>query len=246
MKTLVLAIVCMVCGAVMLTARGSSAPAQFFPMKVGTYWVYEGSVSWYDFTKEQRATERVSWRMSVDRVIRKEGVVAAVVTGFPADLDWSGGEAEPKQWLFLEDAKHGVHYLEMGPDFDLAKYEKGNQSFDKFLVPDALLFEWPLKKGAKFCGDEDQKKREDNMYCWFVTRAEKRKLDNVKGAPAGEQEVFELKYMSNPDDTTMEWVAGIGLVAYQYHHHGSVADTELQLVEFHPVAESGEGSGTKP
>jgi hypothetical protein len=245
MKTLVLAMVCMLSVAPLRGARSEAALTEFFPMKVGTYWVYEGTVGWYDFEKDQPATEKVSWRMSVHKVIHRNGVVAAVVTGFPADLDWSGGTAEPKQWLFLQDAKHQVHYVNMGPDFDLSKYERGNESFDKFLVGDTLLFEWPLKKSAKFCDAED-KKREDNMYCWIVAGAEKRKLDTVKGAPAGEQEVFALKYMTNPDDTTMEWVAGIGLVSYQYHHHGSVADTELQLVEFHSAEQSTGEQRTKP
>ena len=245
MKTLVLAMLCHLNPAALLNARGAAASTEFFPMQVGTYWVYEGTVGWYDFEKDQPATEKVSWRMSVDKVIHKHGVVAAVVTGFPADLDWSGGTAEPKQWLFLEDAKHQVHYVNMGPDFDLSKYERGNQSFDKFLVEETLLFRWPLVRGAKFCDAQDQR-REDNMYCWVVAGAQKRKLDAVKGAPAGEQEVFELQYRTNPDNTSMEWVAGIGLVSYQYHHHGSVADTELQLVEFHPAEQSTGELGTKP
>ena len=50
-----------------------------------------------------------------------------------------------------------------------------------------------------------------------------------------DQPVFQLQYLTLPDDTTMELVPGVGLVSYQYHHHGTVADTELQLVEFHPA-----------
>jgi hypothetical protein len=245
MKTPVLAVVCILGAAAIADTREESAATQFFPMKVGTYWMYEGTVRWYDFEKDQPTTEKVTWRMSVDKVIRKGGVVAAVIAGFPADLDWSGGAAEPKQWLFLEDEHHRVHYVDLGPTFDLSTYEKGNQSFDKFLVADTLLFEWPLKKGAKFCNVED-KKKEDLMYCWVVAGEDKRKLDTVKGAPAETLDVFELKYVSNPDDTRMELVSGIGLVSYQYHHHGSVADTELQLVEFHPAAESTGEQGTKP
>jgi hypothetical protein len=245
MKTLVVAIVCALSVTALVNTREEGGAGEFFPMKVGTYWVYEGTVSWFDAEKEDSATEQVSWRMSVDKVIRKNGVVAAVISGFPQDLDWSSGSAEPKPWLFLEDAKHQVHYVNMGPDFDLAKYEKGNQSFDKFLVEDTLLFEWPMKRGAKFCNAEDQK-REDMMYCWTVASVEKRKLDAVKGVATAEQDVFELKYITNPDDTTMELVAGLGIVSYRYHHHGTVATTELRLVEFHPAQGSAEGQGTKP
>ena len=83
------------------------------------------------------------------------------------------------------------------------------------------------------------------MYCWLVTGAKKKKLENVNGAPAHEVDVFEMRYASNPDDTTMELVPGMGMISYRYHHHGTVADTDLQLVEFHP-AEAAETQGTKP
>jgi hypothetical protein len=63
-------------------------------------------------------------------------------------------------------------------------------------------------------------------------------MDSVKGAPAGEEPVFQLHFRTLPDDTTAEVVPGLGILSYQYHHHGSVADTELQLVEFHPGPES--------
>ncbi len=244
MKKIVIALVCLLCVGIGLTARDTATPSEFFPMRVGTYWVYEGTVSWQGAEAERPTTEKVSWRMSVDKVIRRDGVVATVVTGFPADLDWSAGTAEPKPWLILEDQKHQVHYVNLGPEFEFSKYETGNQSFDRFLVEDTLLFEWPLKKGEKFC-DAENKKRDDMMYCWFVAKEEKRKLSGVKGLSPEDRNVYELRYMTNPDHTIMEFVEGVGLVSYQYHHHGTVADTELRLVEFHP-ASSGNERGTKP
>ena len=244
MKKMVL-LLAWVLGAGGVFAQEPAAPAEFFPMKVGAYWVYEGTVSWQDPEKEEPTTEKVSWRMTVEKVIHGEGLVATVVTGFPADLDWSGGTAQPKQWLILEDAKHQVHYVNLGPDFEFTKYEKGTASFDKFLVEDALLFEWPLKAGAKFC-IEEEKKRDDMMYCWYVAKEGKRKLENVNGVAPEERAVYELRYVSNPDDTNMELSPGIGLVSYKYHHHGTVAETDLQLVEFHPGAENAKERGTKP
>jgi len=245
MKTIATALVCLLGVGAALNARDTAAPAEFFPMEVGTYWVYEGTVGYQDPEKEEPTTEKVSWRMTVEKVIRREGVMATVVTGFPGDLDWSGGTTEPKPWLILEDAKHQVHYVNMGPNFDLAKYEKGNESFDKFLVDDALLFEWPLKVGAKFC-DAESKNRDDGMYCWQVTKEERKKLDKVNGVSPQERTVFELRYVTNPDDTSMELAQGIGILRYRYHHHGTVADTELQLVEFHPAGEKANEEGSKP
>ena len=72
--------------------------------------MYHGTVGWYDYTNDRPGSAEVTWKMSVERVIRKKHAVAAVVSGFPADLDWSGGTAEPKPWLIVEDEQHRVYY----------------------------------------------------------------------------------------------------------------------------------------
>jgi hypothetical protein len=217
-------------------------PSEFFPFSVGTYWVYKGTVRWDDPEGEKPGSAEVAWKMAVQRVIRRKTVVAAVITGFPADLDWSAGTTEPKPWLILETDRHQVYYLNLGPNFDLAKLNGDDQVFDKFLVVDNLLLEWPLKQDAKFC-DEEAKKRDDGLYCWVVSQSKKETLPSVVGVPSVERQVFQLQYRTLPDDTTMELVPGIGLVTYQYHHHGTTADTELQLTEFHPAPANPQARG---
>jgi len=245
MMKIALAILLSIIGLSQLHAQKTSTPSKFFPLTPGTYWVYKGTVRWYDFETDKPVSGDVTWKMSVERVIRKPGVLAAIVTGFPADLDWSAGTTEPKPWLILEDEKHQVYYENLGPDFDLSKFDNGDHVFDKFMVEENFFFQWPLRKGAKFC-DEEAKKREDDMYCWVVSETTRKTLESVTGAPADNQSVFQLRYRSLPDDTTMELVPGVGLLSYQYHHHGSVADTELQLVGFYPAPESSDVQGPKP
>jgi hypothetical protein len=233
---------CVISCALLRAQKSTPADSgEFFPFSVGTYWVYKGTVRWDDPEEQKPGSAEVTWKMIVQRVIRKKGIVAAVVTGFPADLDWSAGTTEPKPWLILETDKRQVYYLNLGPDFDLAKLDGDDQVFDKFLVVDNLLLEWPLKQDAKFC-DGEAKKRDDGMYCWVVAQSKTKKLDSIRGAPSEEQPVFQLEFRTLPDDTTMELVPGVGLVSYQYHHHGTVADTELQLAEFHPAPANAQAS----
>jgi hypothetical protein len=245
MKRLAFTVVLSVIALSLAHAQNPATQREFFPLTAGTYWVYKGCVRWYDFEKDQPASEEVTWKMTVDKVIRKKGLAAAIVTGFPSDLDWSAGATEPKPWLILEDEKHRVYYENLGPDFDLSKIDSGDQDLEKFLVEDNFFFQWPLHAGTKFC-DAEAKTREDNMYCWVVAEAAAKKLDSVKGAPSDEQAVYRLEYRSLPDHTVMELVPGVGLLSYQYHHNGSVADTELQLVEFHSAAASSDVQGPKP
>lgn len=245
MKILCSILLC-VAGFTLPHTHQSISANEFFPFHPGTYWVYKGTVTWHDDVNDKPGSAEVTWKMTVQRVIRKQQVVAAVVSGFPADLDWSGGTTEPKPWLIVEDADHHVYYENLGPDYDLSKLNGDEHVFDKFLVDDNLFFQWPLHDGAKFCGDEASKKREDGMYCWVVARSVRRKLDAVKGPSAEEQQVFQMQYRTLPDDTTIELVPGIGVVSYEYHHHGTTADTELHLVEFHPAPESASAQGPRP
>ncbi|MGB7848133.1 MAG: hypothetical protein WBL63_21160 [Candidatus Acidiferrum sp.] len=218
-------------------AQSPATPPEFFPLTAGTYWVYKGTVRWDDPEGDKPGSAEVTWKMTVEKVIRKKGLVAAIVTGFPADLDWSAGATEAKPWLILEDDKHKVYYENLSPDFDLSKIDSGDQGLERFLVEDNFFFQWPLHSGAKFC-DAEAKDHKDNVNCWVVADAATKKLDSVKGAPGEEQAVYRLEYRSPSDETVMEVVSGVGLLSYQYHHHGSVADTEMQLVEFHRATHS--------
>jgi len=227
-----------------LQEQKATDAGKFFALTPGTYWLYQGTVRWEEPEEEKPGSTDVTWKMAVQRVIRKKDVVAAVVTGFPADLDWSGGKAEARPWLIVENEKHEVYYENLGPEYDLSRLNGDDHIFDKFQVGDNLLLQWPLRIGAKFC-DEEAKKREDDMYCWVVGESKKTKLEKVKGLPSEEQTVYRIHYRTLPDDTTIELVQGIGLVSYEYHHHGTVADTELQLVEFHPGAGEAEVKDNK-
>jgi hypothetical protein len=222
-----------------------AAPSEFFPLHAGTYWIYKGTVRWYDYENDKPVSGEVTWKMTVERVIRRKGVVAAIVSGYPADLDFSAGATEPKPWLILENENHQIYFENLGPDYDLSKLDGDDHVFDKFMVDDNFFFQWPPHQGAKFCDDE-AKKRDDGMYCWVVLETGAKKLASVTGALPGDQSLFKLQYRTLPDDTTVEVVPGIGLLSYNYHHHGTVADTELQLSEFHPALETSDAQGSKP
>jgi len=41
-----------------------------------------------------------------------------------------------------------------------------------------------------------------------------------------------LTYRTNPDHTFLEFATDVGIIAYTYGHHGTLAATELSLIEF--------------
>ena len=220
------------------SATQASKPASnetFLPLVPGTYWVYAGTVTWSDAESDQvqDVTTKVSITTKVEKVFQKPEFTLAVISGYPGDLDWSNGQATPKPSLLIETRNHEVFLNALPPDFDYAKLEKDAASLEKLLAQENLLFRWPLKQGMKF-GDAESVNRDDAQYCWVVMEQHKKNLSGIKGLPTRDAEVFLLRYATNPDDTQLEVSPGIGILSYEYHHHGTTADTSLSLVEFHP------------
>lgn len=219
--------------------------ALFFPLTPGTSWDYAGTVTWFDSDTQKPVSENVSITMKVVKVYQKPELTIAVISGFPSDLDWSNGQVEPKPSLLMETKNHEIFLNALPPDFDYSKLDKDAASFDKLLAADNLLFRWPLKQGMKF-GDPESVKRDDARYCWFVAEQRTRNLDEIRGLPPRSAEVSLLRYVTNPDDTGYELTPGVGILSYEYHHHGTVADTNLKLVEFHPGVKTSAALGAIP
>ena len=226
-------------------AQKPTGEGSYFPLVSGTTWVYRGTVKWFNAETGKEDSSEVALTTKVEKVIYRPGITFAVMSGFPADLDWSTGEVESKPFLLVETEKHEVFLDPVPPDFDYSKLEKDSTSLKPYLAEDNLFFRWPLKKGMKF-GDRDQFNREDNEYCWFVEAQSAKELSEIRGLPRRRAEVSVLRFVTNPDDTTIELAPGIGVLSYEYHHHGGTADTIVKLVEFHPGPNTSGATGAKP
>jgi hypothetical protein len=206
---------------------------QGFPLLPGTQWVYRGYVRSHVEGSTIGRVTGVTWTMSVERTVERDGISAAVVRGFPSDLDWSAGDAKPRASVLVE-TRGGKFYLNSQDNvqpvldqIDDPKYSLGNLTTD-----DDLVFQLPLAAGKKFC-DEQAMRREDGMYCWVASGPHAAALDHVAGVAPGARAAFDMEFNTLPDDCEFEFVEGVGITRYEYHHHGTIADTELRLVEFH-------------
>jgi len=213
-------------------------------MNEGASWVYRGIVRWYDMQSQRTVTTKVTSRSEVIRVIRRNGLEATVIKGFPADFNWSEGHAPANSWLFVRTEDNELHWFTYDREIEqrLRRLDNPQDFLQGMLTDDDLLMRLPPKKGMKFC-DEEAKARPDDLYCWVVASEREVTLNDVRGLEPAKHTAFLLKYVTNPDDTELEFVPGVGFISYRYHHHGTVADTEMSLVEYHapsgPPASSG-------
>jgi hypothetical protein len=205
------------------------------PFTEGNYWIYRGVVRYQKQPDSDEAAEaKVTWKMEIGRVLhRDDGTIAALVKGFPSDLNWSTGDATPGKSALVRTTDGRFFLLDANGAASLdQKFKDPSASLRDLLTEDGLWFQWPLVQGKKFC-DEDAAKRDDGMYCWTVEAPAPFTIGSIKGVATKSATAYPLAFRTNPDDTEVEIVPGIGIVRYEYHHHGTVADTELSLVEFH-------------
>jgi hypothetical protein len=219
------------------SARVGVDSRQGFPLIPGTQWVYRGFVRTFDEDELMGKVTNVTWTMSVVRAVERDGLFAALVRGFPADLNWSDGQAEPQLSLLIR-TDDGKFYLnsEWNTQPVLDRLDDPKYSLQGLLAADDWILELPLAAGKKFC-DEREMRRDDGEYCWVTGAPHPVALSNVTGIAPGSRTAYDVAYTTHPDETVFEFVDGVGITRYQYRHHGSVAETVLRLVEFHPAPE---------
>ena len=204
-----------------------------FPGGVGSYWIYKGIAREGSGVDAKDADERkIRWRMTVERVLHREGATAVVVKGFPDDVDWSDNPPAKESMFVLTD--DGGFYRISSEDGTLErKFTDPSVTIQGFLKDEDLWFQWPPARGAQ-PGGGNCPDRSDDMYCWILFDVPRKiSLHGVKGAPSGWETGYTLMYRTNPDHTEVDIVSGVGVTGFEYHHHGTVADIELGLVEVH-------------
>lgn len=221
------------CGAVLISAK-SAGTSQSFPLSSGTYWIYQGLVRWQEEGSTVGEVRDVTWKMSVVRTLHRNGLLVAVISGFPSDLDWSVGKAKPTPSILVETQDADVYRISSADVPSIVdQIDNPQYGWRDLLRKDERFLQFPLKVAARFGCDEGAEIREDGKYCWVVGPPHQASLQNVKGVVSKQGIAYQLEYDTNPDDEEFEFVPGVGITSYGYHHHGTIADTELHLVEFH-------------
>jgi hypothetical protein len=228
----------LLCGLLVMSTRAGDTASQTFPLSQGTFWVYHGLVRSQEEGSTIGKVTDVTWKMSVVRTFDRDGVFIAVVSGFPGDLNWSDGRAEP-QLSALIRTQDSKFFLDSLSDADVTLEKLGDPSFALTALVDKAewILQLPIADGKKFSCDPGASERDDGQYCWIAGPPHPAALEGVKGVTSGNRTAYNVQYLTLPDDTEFEFVPSVGITNYEYHHHGTIAETELHLVEFHAPAD---------
>ena len=217
--------------ALVSAADAGTAGVDVFPFVKGHYWLYDGTVTFAadGGPKEKKIT---GWRSEVVDTAEAPGFKAALLKGHPRDLTWYIDDTKRSDTLVILTS--GGEFHEVSDQENLVQtfqtLKSGGALPDHIIGTDTLLFKYPPKVGDRF-GDPEQTKL-GPRYCWVVTEAATATLDPpIKGATSEKRLSIELTFRTSPDHTNVHFVAGVGIVSYEYVHHGTPGDCEMTLVE---------------
>lgn len=236
-------IVALALGAVLSGAGRARAAGQTakpgstaFPLSAGTTWVYQAVVRWNQEGTAGGQEKLMAWTMKVEKAIPRGKWIAAVIRGFPRDLDRSHGDSKPAESLILDEG--GAKFYWIPPEATaktLARVENASGTLANLVSDDEIFLQLPLTLGDKFCGITGMI-RTDGFYCWVAEEPQVADLAGIKGVPAGEYTAFPVQFLTSSEATSYDFVPGVGITRYSFQEHGTQSDTELRLEEFHPGA----------
>ncbi len=212
---------------------------RYFPLEKGNYWIYQGETRWVEPQRGGRRSGKpqakcavLTWKMEVAETLSGNGWQAALLKGFPSELSWyEPGQVRGDHLVLQVGAGSYFLFHESDAREIWAGLKKGGPLAPGVATAESLFFTAPLVRGRIYGGSRQNVKR--GLYCWTVKAERPFDPNRFPGAPVippGRE--FTLVYTTTPDDTTVNFVPGIGMVAYHYRHHGTPAETTLTLVEF--------------
>ena len=211
------------------TIYPSQSIQEYFPLKQGAYWVYQGNVKWTTPNSADVVEGEITWKMEVKQVFRRHNIVGYEMLGAPWDLAWYEKGKEPSRYGIIQAG--GKFYI---TSLD-AIWRLSDETDDlRALVNENEIFlDIPLIQGKKFC-DTLSITREDSMYCWVVGDATQTDASSIKGIESSTTLMEFPVYMSTlPDFSMIQFIQGVGISRYVYSHHGTVSEVDVRLVEYH-------------
>lgn len=198
-----------------------SETTEYFPLEEGNVWVYEGR---YDYTKDNSnvvADKTVTLRMEVLQVHKFEHLTVAVLRGWPFDYVSTSGQSEITALLAVGNK---LYHMTDSQAIDRAIRE---ESAFNLLSEDDIFLEFPLSKGMRF-GQIMQMGRSKPTYIWHVED----EFDAATSFSRRSRRAYRVALRELPGHSVMVFQPHVGIIEYDYEHHGTVDKLHLELVRF--------------
>jgi hypothetical protein len=114
-------------------------------------------------------------------------------------------------------------------------------TLQRALEPDApppqgweLIVDSSLAVGHVYGQTAETGDRPDTFYAWYVESGKAIRPPSGWSAAGPTVMQWRLVYRTAPDHQVLDVVPGLGITHYVYGHHGTVADSDVELVSVRP------------
>ncbi len=206
----------------------------YFPLSAGAKYTYTGNVKWQEVDDPKVYDSTVTWEVKTVDVFTGKDFSAAKMEGSLDDMTFYFRSTKPTDYLLI---RSGNRYYKIPGEKkeidDLFNNIKGTGKIPKGLLAGGeIILQTELKKGDYF-PDISTKDSSDIAYRWVVDGIGKINITDVKGVnPVEQRTLCRLVYITNPDETSVDFVPGVGILNFKYKHNGSASSCDMKLVEF--------------
>ena len=202
--------------------------AEVIPFVTGTVWTYQALLKWTDTSNTLRRSE-VRWTSTVTDAFDHGDVAGALLQGGVEDLfSWSGA---PRPGSY-EVLRVGTRYFELS-DVSKTTFAALKAAGRKALPADLdqhVWFDAPLTRG-RVLRPRDMGPRDDTNYGWWIESVGPARLD-VPALRDPARQAFRLTYDTLASELHETVVPGIGVTAFTYVHHGTLAEAYAHLIAY--------------
>ncbi len=205
-----------------------------WPLAKGAYWVYQGDVTWFNADTQQEVKDTITWKVEVTDVVQRDQNTGYAMLGSLDDLASYEAGATPASNVIIQVGVDKYYTSNADALARLRDKDNADDVLVGLIMPELQILDLPLFKGKVF-GDPQQITRPDHTYAWWVTDEKPADLAGIEGVPSGmTANQYTLNLTTTGDNTTLEFVPGLGIVQYTYEHNGTPASASVRLVEYHP------------
>ena len=192
------------------------AQAPPLPLQADSSWTYTAKVDWTEENSNKVRSDTVEWKEEVVSSITDASRTIAIVRGFPFELAMYEPSRAPALYVLLQ-TQQGL-WLSRA-DSETQARQIAHQA-ERGEPIGSQLIEYPIRKGN--CADRIPDRGDDDMYCWLVE-------DEIRHK--GKQG-WRIVYRCLSSHEIIEFVPELGITAYTYGHHGTVANASARLKRY--------------
>jgi hypothetical protein len=219
-------------------ALASKEVAKYFPLHLGSRWTYSFKQSMEEGSGSQMRTRKVighysetvvsldqSFGNSVQLVgVKRDGDPPSYVS-CPVEKDFRSPDRTKPDFWYVTD-RYRVFIVCTQQDAGKLVSTLGNSPSEEIsnFGPDYVL---PFRPGETWGADPDTAPRDDNFYEWAVEG------QGDITVPAGKYKgCYSIIFRTLPDHEIKDICPGVGLVADEYEHHGTLDEHRVELTHY--------------